>query len=102
MLQDLPSMAELTEEALAAHMPIVDGYPRPQWQAIGAIIDSLPRDQADGHWGAAARAWLDATARHLGSPYIVRETRNFLVLSPLMPRAAEVVERFVERAWKQI
>jgi hypothetical protein len=32
----------------------------------------------------------------------VRETRNFLVLSPLLGRAAEVVERFIERAWKQI
>lgn len=102
MSDDVSSMTELTAQALAAHMPIVEGYPRPQWPAIDAIIDSLPAERADEHWSAAARAWLDATARHLGPPYEVRETRNFLVLSPLIPRAAEVVERFVERAWKQI
>jgi hypothetical protein len=92
----------LTEEALAAYMPIGEGYPRPKWGAIGALIDRLQREQAYESRCAAARAWLDATARHLGSPYVVRETRNFLVLSPLSGRAAEVVERFIERAWKQI
>jgi hypothetical protein len=95
-------MAALSEEILAPHMPIVDGYPRPQWPAIAALIDSLPSEHAHEHWCGAARAWLNATARHLGSPYIVRETRNFLVISPLIPREAEVVERFAERAWKQI
>ena len=95
-------MAALSEELLAPHMPIVEGYPRPQWPAIDALIEALPPEQLHEHWCVAARAWLNATARHLGAPYIVRETRNFLVLSPLVPRAAEVIERFAERAWKQI
>jgi hypothetical protein len=95
-------MLKLSEAILASHLPIVDGYPRPQWPAIAALIDSLPNEHAHEHWCGAARAWLNATARHLGSPYIVRETRNFLVISPLIPREAEVVERFAERAWKQI
>lgn len=83
-------------------MPIAEGFPRPDWQAIGAIIDMLPPRQTADRWSATARAWLDATARHLGPPYVVRETRNFLILSPLIPRTTEVVERFIERAWKQI
>jgi len=95
-------MAAFTAEALASYLPIVEGFPRPQWPAIGALIDSLPGEHAHEHWCLAARAWLSATARHLGDPYIVRETRNFLVFSPLIPRETEVVERFVERAWKQI
>jgi hypothetical protein len=95
-------MAALSEEVLAPYMPIIEGYPRPQWLAITALIDALPSEHAHEHWCAAARSWLNATAQHLGAPYIVRETRNFLVLSPLIPRAAEVVERFAERAWKQI
>lgn len=96
------SMSSLTEEALAAHMPIVEGYPRPQWPAIDAIIAALPADCAHEHWCAAARAWQNATARHLGPPYVLRETPNFLVLSPVEARPAEVIGRFVERAWKQI
>ncbi|RPI59553.1 MAG: hypothetical protein EHM50_08990 [Lysobacterales bacterium] len=83
-------------------MPIVEGYPRPQWRAIRDIIDSLPSELAQEHWCAAARAWLNATARHLGSPYAVCETAQFLVLSPLSARQTELVGRFVERAWKQI
>jgi hypothetical protein len=96
------STAALTAEALEAYMPVVEGHPRPDWPAIGAIIDSLPGEQAHEHWCTAARAWLNATARHLGEPYVVRETASFLVLSPLDLRATEVVARFVERAWKQI
>ena len=92
----------LTDEALSPHMPIAEGYPRPQWSAIGQIIGSLPSELAHEHWSAAARAWLNATARHLGPPYAMRETPRFLVLSPLVARQAELVERFVERAWKQI
>ena len=92
----------LAEEALAPHMPVFEGYPRPEWRAIGAIIDTLPAELVHDHWCAAARAWQNATARYLGAPYVVRETPNFLVLSPADARASEVIGRFVERAWKQI
>jgi hypothetical protein len=92
----------LTDDALAPHLPIVEGYPRPQWPAISALIDSLPAEQAHEHWCTAARAWLNATARHLGVPYAVREVPNFLLLSPLDVRASQLLERFAQRAWKQI
>jgi hypothetical protein len=92
----------LTEHALAAHLPIVEGFPRPRWPAIAAIVDSLPPDRLHEHWCAAARVWIEATARHLGAPYAVRETPNFLLLLPLGARETVLVERFVERAWKQI
>jgi hypothetical protein len=94
--------ALLSEEALASHMPIVEGYPRPQWATIGELVDSLPSERAHEHWSAVARAWLNATARHVGSPYAVRETPEFLVFLPLPERQAALVARFVERAWKQI
>src|SRR5262245_31787971 len=83
-------------------MPVLEGYPRPQWPAIAAIIDTLPAEQLHEHWCAAARAWQNLTARHLGAPYAVTETPNFLVLSPAAARPTEVIGRFVERAWKQI
>ena len=96
------SSTALSDEALTPYMPLVEGYPRPQWQAIDAIVESLPGELIHEHYSRAVRAWLNATARHVGAPYIVRETRNFLMLSPLEVRASELVERFVERAWKQI
>jgi hypothetical protein len=37
-----------------------------------------------------------------GAPYGVRETANFLLMSPLCSRETVLAERFVERAWKQI
>lgn len=82
--------------ALRDYMPIVDGFPRPQWQAI----DSLATTHAD--WITAARAWMEETARHLGAPYAVTETDNFFLLSPLNARQTGLLKTFTEKAWKQI
>lgn len=86
----------LSSSALREHMPIVDGFPRPQWEAI----ESLATGHAD--WVAAARAWMEETARHLGEPHAVCETDNFFLLSPLNPRQTGLVKTFTEKAWKQI
>jgi hypothetical protein len=95
-------MTVLSAQVLAAHMPIVEGYPRPSWSAIDEIIGGLPGAHTHEHWCSVARSWLEATARHLGPPYTVGETPNFVLLSPLAPRESKLIERFVERAWKQI
>ena len=88
--------------AFAAHMPVIDGYPRPDWLAIARLIPEEQPEHAHEHWCAVARAWMDATAEHLGAPYKVIETTNFLILSPLEVRTDRLLQGFVEKAWKQI
>ena len=89
-------------KALREHMPIVDGFPRPQWQAIDSLISQASADATHANWVAAARAWMAETARHLGAPYAVAETDNFFLLSPLTSRQTDLLKRFTEKAWKQI
>ena len=83
-------------------MPVIDGYPRPDWPAIARLIPEEQPEHAHEHWCAVARAWMDATAEHLGAPYKVIETTNFLILSPLEARTDRLLQGFVEKAWKQI
>ncbi|HEY6125084.1 MAG TPA: hypothetical protein VIV63_10540 [Steroidobacteraceae bacterium] len=88
--------------ALHKHMPIIDGFPRPQWAAIDSLISQQPEAESHTQWVAAARAWMEATARHLGSPYAVAETDHFFLLSPLSARQTGLLRVFIEKAWKQI
>jgi hypothetical protein len=83
-------------------MPVVGGFPRPDWQAIDRLISEQPQGRPGALWSAAARTWLEETARHLGKPYLLSETENFLFLSPLNDRQTTLLQNFSERAWKQI
>jgi hypothetical protein len=95
-------MEALDRESVTRHMPVLEGYPRPDWPALEELIGRLPQAMAHDHWSRIARLWLTVTAEHLGSPYRVAETANFFVLTHLDARASALVERFIERAWKQI
>jgi len=75
-----------------------NGYPRPDWMAIDAQLAALPPESQDAGWGVAARSWLDAIARHVGSEYSVVESENFQILSSLPTKDAEALARFAERA----
>jgi len=83
-------------------MPSIDGYPRPDWTAIGDVISKSPESEARDLWCAAARTWLELTAKHLGSPYRVLETPSFLFLMPLNERDAGLISTFAEKALRQI
>lgn len=83
-------------------MPIIDGFPRPRWQAIDRLISSQSVVATHAEWVAVARTWMDATAGHLGAPYEVSETDNFFLLSPLNARQTALLKAFTEKAWKQI
>jgi hypothetical protein len=88
--------------SLQKHMPIIDGYPRPNWHAIGELISQLPEEQAHERWCFIARVWVDAIAEHAGPTYQVSETSNFIFLTTLDARGISLVQKFVEKAWKQV
>jgi hypothetical protein len=89
-------------DALRALMPIVDGFPRPDWKAIRRLISQRPEAESESHWFAAARTWMEQTARHLCAPYAVSETDDFFLLSPLDARKTGLVRSFIQKARKQI
>lgn len=82
----------------AAYMPIVDGFPRPDWAAIDALIAQRPEAEGHEQWCDAARTWLAETARHLGAPYEVSESPEFLFLMPFAGRHAKLIRSFAEAA----
>jgi hypothetical protein len=88
--------------ALTQHMPLIDGYPRPDWAAIEQVISQSPESTAHDLWCAAARTWLEVTAKHLGPPYRVLETPSLLFLMPLNERDAALITAFAEKALRQI
>lgn len=88
--------------ALRDQMPLVDGYPRPDWAAIEQVLSQSSEAQAHDLWSLAARTWLEVTADQLGSPYGVMETANFLYLTPLGERNAGLLKAFSEKALRQI
>lgn len=75
------------------------GFSRPQWDAIGAAIETTvePENRADA-WDEAAVQWLERIATDLGENYHVSTSENFLVLSPVEEGAASNLLRFAERA----
>jgi hypothetical protein len=83
-------------------MPSIDGYPRPDWAAINALLSKSPDSEARDHWYAAARTWLELTAQSLGPPYRLQETPNFLFLTPLSEREQKLISSFAEKALRQI
>jgi hypothetical protein len=84
------------------HMPLIDGFPRPDWAAIDRLISQSPESEAHELWRAAARAWVESTARHLGPPYKVMETPSFLFLTPLSERNNGLITAFAEKALRQV
>jgi hypothetical protein len=88
--------------ALTRHMPLIDGYPRPDWASIDQVISQLPQTASPDLWTLAARTWLDLTAGHLGPPYVVTESPNFLLLMPFADRNTKLLTTFAEKALRQI
>jgi hypothetical protein len=86
----------------APHMPVVEGYPRPDWSAIEHLLSQVPGDALQDAWCASARAWMELTARHVGASYVVSETPNFLLLGHLDERHTKLLKSFVERTRGEI
>lgn len=87
---------------LIQHMPLIDGYPRPNWKAIDQVISQSPRAARSDLWTLAARTWLNLTAEYLGAPYVVTDSPNFLLLTPLADHDTRLVTTFAEKALRQI
>lgn len=83
-------------------MPLEQGFPRPDWDAIAAIVEGQPETEWDRLWTDWARQWVESTASSLNDRYRIVETDNFIVLSAQDDRYVELLSDFLERTLKRI
>ena len=83
-------------------MPVVDGFPRPDWNAIYEIIHAGHQDTWEAGWEKWSRRWLDGIASMLSDGYRVKESDNFRILSAQDDRYVELLSQFLERTLRRI
>ena len=89
-------------EAKTKLLPVIDGFPRPDWSAIAEQIQALPESEWQNEWASWSKAWLDRILAQLPGAYKITETSNFLVLSSEEDRYVALLGRFFERALASI
>ncbi len=83
-------------------MPVVDGFPRPDWNAIAESVHAGPEDTWESGWVTWSRRWLDGILERLPAAYCIEESDNFLVLSAQDDRYVQLLTQFLERTLRRI
>lgn len=83
-------------------MPVVDGFPRPDWAAISDVVFAAPEEAWAAEWLVWSRRWLNALIEHLPDGYSIVETDNFFLLTAQEDRYVSLFSRFLERTRKSI
>lgn len=83
-------------------MPIVDGFPRPDWNAIAELVHSQPEGTWEAGWEEWSKRWLDGILHQLSGSYRIKESENFLLLSAQEDRYVQLLSKFLERALRRI
>ena len=83
-------------------MPVVDGFPRPDWNAIAEQIHNGPENTWEAEWQLWSHRWLDSVLEQLPDNYRVVESDNFLVLTAQEDRYVDLLSTFLERTLKSI
>jgi hypothetical protein len=79
--------------------PDIEGFPRPDWKAIGKWIrENASTDRLADAWNAIVREWLQRICERLGKSYTVTESQNFHLLSELDAVKQEDLLTFLEQA----
>ncbi len=83
-------------------IPIIDGFPRPDWAGIYNVIHSENESSWSDEWQSWVKTWLAETLAALPDSYRIEESDNFLILSSEEDRYVDLLSRFLERALKTI
>src|SRR5262245_54552988 len=80
-----------------------EGLPRPQWDLIGAWVESRhdPPGQRDA-WIEAIRQWLTHLGNELGPSYETAESDEFLILAPKEDSAPDTLCWFAEKCRERL
>jgi hypothetical protein len=82
-----------------AWFPDIEGFPRPDWKAIGEWIgQNASLDRTDAAWQAIVHEWLQRLCERLGKSYSANESQNFHLVSEQDPSKQEDLLLFLEQA----
>ena len=99
-LVEAPGVAPLD---VPAHMPEVDGFPLPDWDAIMQWIDSVPSESEQASaWARCELVWLQRLQSTLGPGYVVRTADDVALLSSLDDSAARATLAQVSRSRQRV
>jgi len=74
-----------------------EGFSRPNWKVIGeAIQHTVSTEDLPGAWTEAALQWVEQVRSDLGTEYLVRSSRTFILLSALGASTADQLLAFAE------
>lgn len=77
--------------------------PIPDWERIGhSEPEGLEGDQRHAYWTTAASTWLEACVEVLGEGYRIQQSADFLLLSALEDRPAQVFLNTCQRMLARI
>ena len=83
-------------------MPIIEGFPRPDWHAIAELVHAESETTWQQGWETWSKRWLESMLRQLPDSYRVEESDNFLVMSAQEDRYTSLLSQFLERALHRI
>lgn len=83
--------------AVSNLMPVIDGFPRPDWISIQDNLEAASETEAHDEWCSIGRTWMSKMVKSAGQGYTVSETENFFILSNLSRSQSVLLNRFVER-----
>ncbi|MFK8029877.1 MAG: hypothetical protein AB8G18_06525, partial [Gammaproteobacteria bacterium] len=92
----------MDSESFRKLLPVVDGFPKPDWEGIYTLLDPLPENDPDGVWVEFARTWVNVMAECVGPTYTVSETDEFLILSSMESKKLKLFETFVEETRRSV
>jgi len=90
-------------EWLDQHIREVDNFPRPNWEAIYADVESKHKE-SDQHdlWCGIARSWMNRLTSSLPPSYAVHESDNFILVTLESEKYISTFQIFLERTLKRI
>lgn len=81
----------------AAWFPLLEGFARPDWPAIGSWIKgNVPPEKLEDAWQGITREWLDRLRMQLSGGYTVVESAHFHLLSEQDAHGQRSLLRFLE------
>ena len=83
-------------------MPIIDGFPRPDWDAISQLVHNEPETTWQSGWEGWCKQWLEGVLEHLPESYRLEESENFFIVSAQEDRYVELLSKFLERTLGRI
>src|SRR5262245_2537367 len=95
----VPGAASL---AFTPILQVVNGFPVPDWEAVGKWMEGVPEQERSAACGACERAWLLHLRAALGSAYRVDEQGGALLLSSLAPHLARATMEFMAKTGGRI